>query len=131
MRFAAGALLLAGICTAALTAGPKGPALRTTQTVRRPGPFGPGGEVRALWVQRATLTSAPSVVALVETARAAGFNTLLVQVRGRGDAYYNSRLEPRGPALAGQHPSFDPLELVIATAHLAGLRVHAWINVNL
>ena len=52
-------------------------------------------------------------------------------MRGRGDAYYNSRLEPRGAALARQHPSFDPLELVIATAHHAGLRVHAWVNVNL
>ena len=88
-------------------------------------------EVRALWVQRTTLTSAPAIVSLVETAKAAGFNTLLVQVRGRGDAYYNSRFEPRGAALARQDRSFDPLELAIAAAHHAGLRVHAWVNVNL
>ena len=88
-------------------------------------------EIRALWVQRGTLTSAPAVTALIDQAKTAGFNTLLVQVRGRGDAYYNSRLEPRGPALARQDASFDPLELAIAAGHRAGLRMHAWVNVNL
>ena len=39
-------------------------------------------EVRALWVQRGTLTSAPAIAALVDTARASGINTLIVQVRG-------------------------------------------------
>ena len=113
---------VSAILLAAVMAGPTGPAPRTA---------GPAAEVRALWVQRTTLTSAPSVIALVESARAAGFNTLLVQVRGRGDAYYSSRLEPRGQALSRQDPSFDPLELVIAAGHRAGLRVHAWVNVNL
>ena len=88
-------------------------------------------EVRALWVQRTSLTSAQAVTSLVESAQAAGFNTLLVQVRGRGDAYYDSRLEPRGAALSRQDPSFDPLALAIAAGHRAGLRVHAWVNVNL
>ena len=88
-------------------------------------------EVRALWVQRGTLISAPSVVSLVQTAKANGFNTLIVQVRGRGDAYYISHIEPRGVPLLRQHASFDPLRLVLATAHQAGLKVHAWVNVDL
>lgn len=88
-------------------------------------------EVRALWVQRSTLTSAASVTRLIDAAKAAGFNTLLVQARGRGDAYYVSPLEPRGSALRRQNPSFDPLALAIVAGHHAGLRVHAWINVNL
>jgi uncharacterized lipoprotein YddW (UPF0748 family) len=67
---------------------------------------------------------------MVAAARAGGFNTLLVQVRGRGDAYYRSRLEPRAAELAAQ-PDFDPLAATIAQAHGAGLRVHAWIAVNL
>ncbi|HEV3214311.1 MAG TPA: family 10 glycosylhydrolase [Vicinamibacterales bacterium] len=113
-RFGACVLLLAAICTL-----PRG-------TLNAANP-----EVRALWVQRGTLTSAPAIVSLVETAKAAGFNTLVVQVRGRGDAFYNSRLEPRGGALAAQHSSFDPLELVVAVAHHAGLGVHAWVNVDL
>jgi uncharacterized lipoprotein YddW (UPF0748 family) len=91
----------------------------------------PAREVRALWVQRATLSSPGAIRTLVQSAKAAGFNTLLVQVRGRGDAYYQSRFEPRAAVLAKQSPSFDPLETVLAEAHPAGLRVHAWMNTNL
>jgi len=60
-----------------------------------------------------------------------GFNTLIVQVRGRGDAYYTSRHEPRPALLAKQPASFDPFALMIERAHRAGLKVHAWVNVNL
>jgi uncharacterized lipoprotein YddW (UPF0748 family) len=87
-------------------------------------------EVRALWVVRTSLTSPAAIETMVSAAKAGGFNTLLVQIRGRGDAYYQRGLEPRAPALAGQ-PAFDPLALAIARAHRAGLRVHAWVNVNL
>ncbi len=68
---------------------------------------------------------------MVRTARDHGFNTLLVQVRGRGDAYFTSSLEPRAAELQRQPASFDPLATVLAEAHEAGLRVHAWVNVNL
>src|SRR5688572_26220892 len=89
-----------------------------------------GSEVRALWVVRTALTSSAAVEAMVRSARDAGFNTLIVQVRGRGDAYYVGGLEPRPPALA-KHPTFDPLAEIIARARRAGLTVHAWVNVNL
>jgi uncharacterized lipoprotein YddW (UPF0748 family) len=88
-------------------------------------------EVRALWVTRASLTTPASIAALVESADSSGFNTLLVQVRGRGDAYFASTLEPRADSLTGQAADFDPLGSVIALAHARGLRVHAWINVGL
>jgi uncharacterized lipoprotein YddW (UPF0748 family) len=87
-------------------------------------------EVRALWVVRTTLTSPAAINTMVNAARASGFNTLLVQIRGRGDAYYQHGLEPRPPALAAD-PAFDPLATTIAIAHAAGLQVHAWVNVNL
>ena len=87
-------------------------------------------EVRALWVVRTTLTSPSAIATMVAAAQHGGFNTLLVQVRGRGDAYYQRGTEPRPAALAAQ-PDFDPLATVIAKAHEAGLKVHAWINVNL
>ncbi len=74
-------------------------------------------EVRAIWVQRASLTSPTSVLSVVEMAAAAGFNTLIVQVRGRGDAYYRTEREPRAVALAQQPASFDPLELMVERAH--------------
>jgi uncharacterized lipoprotein YddW (UPF0748 family) len=88
-------------------------------------------ETRALWVLRTSLGSTDSIDALVRTAREHGFNTLLVQVRGRGDAYFTSTLEPRAADLQRQPASFDPLATVLARAHKAGLRVHAWVNVNL
>ena len=90
-----------------------------------------GAEIRALWVTRASLTSPASVASLVTTAHTEGFNALLVQVRGRADAYYTSDLEPRAADLARQPASFDPLAAVLAAAHASGIRVHAWISLNL
>lgn len=85
-------------------------------------------EVRALWVVRSSITSPEGVDQVVADAKGAGFNTLIVQVRGRGDAYYRSRWEPRSPALAGQPESFDPLRRILDRAHAEGLSVHAWLN---
>ena len=84
-----------------------------------------------MWVTRGSLVSPERVAAMVRSAAASGFNTLLVQVRGRGDAYFASRVEPRAEALAGQPASFDPLAATLALARAQGLRVHAWVNVNL
>ncbi len=91
----------------------------------------PEGEVRALWVVRNTLTSPEKIYKMVESAATAGFNTLIVQVRGRGDAYYRSRWEPRAIELKDQPSDFDPLALTIAEAHRRGLKVHAWLNTSL
>lgn len=91
----------------------------------------PASETRALWVLRTSLRTPESIATLVQSARANGFNTLLVQVRGRGDAYYNGGLEPRAADLQRQPASFDPLAAVLAAARASGLRVHAWVNVNL
>ena len=90
----------------------------------------PSKEVRALWVTRATLSSPAAIAQMVRAAQNGGFNTLIVQVRGRGDAYYTSALAPRASELASR-PDFDPLAETIAVAARAGLRVHAWIVVNL
>ncbi len=89
-----------------------------------------GDEVRALWVTRATLSSSTAIAQMVRTARDAGYNTLIVQVRGRGDAYFASTIEPRASELAAR-PAFDPLAETISAAREAGLRVHAWVVVNL
>jgi uncharacterized lipoprotein YddW (UPF0748 family) len=91
----------------------------------------PAAEVRALWVVRNTLTSPEKIQKMVDGAAAAGFNTLIVQVRGRGDAYYKSRWEPRAIELKDQPLDFDPLALTIAQAHRRGLKVHAWLNTSL
>ena len=88
-------------------------------------------EVRALWVVRKSITSEAAIEKLVADAKAAGVNTLIVQVRGRGDAYYRSRFEPRSADLKGEPESFDPLAAVLQKAHRAGIKVHAWLNTHL
>jgi uncharacterized lipoprotein YddW (UPF0748 family) len=95
------------------------------QPVARP------SEVRALWVVRTTLTSPEKIRAMVQAAKDNGFNTLIVQVRGRGDAYYRSRKEPRAMELKDQPIEFDPLALTLSEAKQRGLKVHAWVNTSL
>lgn len=87
-------------------------------------------QTRALWITRTTLTSPDAIRQMVSAAQAGGFNTLLVQVRGRGDAYYNATIEPRASEIDAR-PSFDPLAVVLDQAHAAGMKVHAWVAVNL
>jgi uncharacterized lipoprotein YddW (UPF0748 family) len=70
------------------------------------------GDVRAHWVQRASLQSPESIRRMVATAAINGFNTLFVPARTEG----------RG---------FDPLMETIDAARERGLRVHAWLNVNM
>ncbi|MEK6281609.1 MAG: family 10 glycosylhydrolase [Acidobacteriota bacterium] len=88
-------------------------------------------EVRALWVVRTTLTSPEKIRTMVEAASNNGFNTLIVQVRGRGDSYYRSNREPRATELNGQPMDFDPLAVTLREANRRGLKVHAWLNTSL
>ena len=88
-------------------------------------------ETRALWVVRYSLTSPGRVDQVVDIATQLNVNTLLVQVRGRGDAYYASDLAPRAEELEAQPREFDPFLQVIQRAHRHGLEVQAWINVYL
>lgn len=88
-------------------------------------------DVRGMWVQRTSLVTPSSISAVVADARRAGINVLLVQVRGRGEAFYRSGVEPRATDLSRQRSDFDPLRQMLAEAHAAGIEVHAWVNVNL
>ena len=117
------AAALAIVCTLAVSLG-------ATAPDREREPDG-ATETRALWVLRTSLTSQQSIDALVKRARDSGFNSLFVQVRGRGDAYYRGGLEPVPADLQRQPSTFDPLASVLSAAGKSGLRVHAWINVNL
>lgn len=87
-------------------------------------------EVRALWVVRFTLTNEDRVREMVANADRAGFNTLIVQVRGRADAFYQSTLEPPGESIQAA-ADFDPLQLTIDEARQRGMAVHAWVNTHL
>lgn len=112
---------------------PLPPAVRDGEPTARPAPLEDAAlapTTRALWVVRTALVHPDSARAVVERAHRAGFNTLLVQVRGRGDAWFRSAREPRAEALSGAHPLYDPLQVVLGAARERGLAVHAWLNVH-
>jgi uncharacterized lipoprotein YddW (UPF0748 family) len=88
-------------------------------------------ETRAVWIVRYTLNSTGSVDRAVEIATQLNLNTLLVQVRGRGDAYYPSDLVPRAEQQETMPREYDPMTRMIERAHAQGLEVQAWINVYL
>jgi uncharacterized lipoprotein YddW (UPF0748 family) len=74
------------------------------------------------------MRTAAEVTQLVAEARAANFNAVIVEVRKRGDAYYNSSFEPKAADVAAD---FDPLAELLRQAHSTSagprLEVHAWI----
>jgi uncharacterized lipoprotein YddW (UPF0748 family) len=87
-------------------------------------------EYRAFWVDafHAGIKSPAEIDQLIRDVRAARANVLLVQVRRRGDAYFNCTVEPRAAELRKQ-PDFDPLACLIEAARAARPRieVHAWL----
>ncbi|HET6347572.1 MAG TPA: family 10 glycosylhydrolase [Candidatus Krumholzibacteria bacterium] len=89
----------------------------------------PNNEIRALWVVRDALTSPESITRLVDFATQTRFHILFVQVRGRGDAYYQSSLDPPAASLTAPLADFDPLRYLITLAHRNDIQVHAWLNV--
>jgi uncharacterized lipoprotein YddW (UPF0748 family) len=102
-------------------------ATKARVTRRRAAGLASPKEVKALWVPRHSLCSPAAIRTMVTQAQENGFNTLIVQVRGRGELYCAGP-EPRAEELAGQPQEWDPLEEVIREARAAGLSVHAWIN---
>jgi uncharacterized lipoprotein YddW (UPF0748 family) len=89
-------------------------------------------QYRALWVDgfHDGIKTKPQVDRLLADARRANLNALFVQVRKRGDAYFNRSLEPRSNDILGPL-GFDPLDYLVQRAHAAQprLEVHAWVNV--
>ena len=86
-------------------------------------------EIRALWVDafHDGIKTPAQVDRMIADARRGGVNTLLVQVRRRGDVYLGSP-EPLASDLA---PNFDSLRYLLDLAHSGSpwLEVQAWIPV--
>ena len=108
--------LLAGVC------------LWLSADIARADNGGDFADFRALWVSRyeySTISPA-GVQQVVANAASMGITDLIFQVRGSGDAYYDSNFEPRSERLSG---TWDPLQTAIDAAHSYGMNVHAWMNV--
>ena len=101
----------------------------------------PATEVRAVWLttnygldwprNRTSLeVQKRELIEILDSLKSHNFNTVLFQVRGRGEVLYRSRIEPMmsliAPAGPGQ-PPFDPLAFVVEECHKRGLACHAWV----
>lgn len=100
-------------------------------------------EFRAAWVASVHNINFPSkaglsaetqkgqIIQILDTAKRARLNALLVQVRPECDALYESDLEPWSRFLTGTQgvsPGYDPLAFFIAEGRKRGIGIHAWIN---
>ena len=84
------------------------------------------GPVDYMWVLRTSLIHPGDVPRVVARAKEMGVRGILVQVVGRGDAWYRSDRLPEPEPILGQDR--DPLGELLPLAHANGLEVHAWIN---
>ncbi len=60
-----------------------------------------------------------------------GLNTVIVHARPFGDAFYKSSFFPYSHIMTGTQGAdvgYDPMEIMIETAHSIGLRFEAWVN---
>ena len=99
-------------------------------------------DMRAVWISTVYSADYPSVtnneaaqkaefIEKLEQAQALGMNTVVVQVRPKGDAFYESDLNPWSAVLTGVQgvdPGYDPMGFMIQETHKRGMEFHAWMN---
>lgn len=99
-------------------------------------------EMRAVWISTVYNIDWPSTrnnesaqkqeyIKLLDKLKNIGINTVVVQVRPKGDAIYSSSINPWSEYLTGsqgKNPGYDPLPFLIDEAHKRGMDFHAWFN---
>lgn len=102
----------------------------------------PEEEMRAVWISTVYRADFPTVqnnaeaqkkefVQKLDQIQAMGLNTVVVQVRPKGDALYQSELNPWSDVLTGiqgSNPGYDPMQFMIEETHKRGMEFHAWMN---
>lgn len=92
-------------------------------------------EIRSVWVLPWDISSEAAVQEVVEKAVENNQNELLVEVRYRADALFDTSRgadrypnpEPRSYII--KEAGFDPLQSILQKAHASGLQVQAWVIV--
>lgn len=99
-------------------------------------------DMRAVWISTVYSADFPSTqndpdaqkiefVEKLDQAKALGLNTVVVQIRPKADAFYDSSLNPWSSVLTGiqgRNPGYDPMAFMIEEAHKRGMEFHAWMN---
>ena len=98
------------------------------------------GEYRAMWVSYLEWESfdfsgeeafRAGADEMMQNCAELGLNTVIAQVRPFADALYQSEVFPWSHLCAGaqgQDPGFDPLAILVESAHAHGLQLEAWLN---
>ena len=98
-------------------------------------------EMRGVWIsylefdhmlgEKSKETFQNNVIEMIQNCKEQNLNTLFVQVRSHGDAYYPSEYFPWSSHVSGKVGKtcdFDPLNVIIEQAKKQNISVHAWIN---
>ncbi|HET8829947.1 MAG TPA: family 10 glycosylhydrolase, partial [Pelobium sp.] len=105
-------------------------------------PIFPKKEMRAVWIASVFGLDWPQAVYGVEAQKkqytdyldkfkAMNINAVYFQVKGMGDAFYNSPYEPWSSSITGtrgKDPGYDVLKFMIDEAHARDIEFHAWMN---
>lgn len=70
-------------------------------------------------------------ISYLEKFKQLNMNAVFVQIKGMGDAFYNSPYEPWSAYITGtrgKDPGYDVLKFMIDEAHARNIEFHAWIN---
>ena len=119
------------------------PWLHSCKTLRSDPP--PKNEFRGVWIATVANIDWPdspnsswedqkkAYLEILDFYQRLNFNTVIVQIRTAGDAFYDSDLAPWSRYLTGMEgerpdTNEDPLNWLIETAHRKGFEFHAWLN---
>ncbi len=80
---------------------------------------------KCIWISRDELINKESIKSALTFASESGFNKVFLQVRGRGDAFYNSDIVVKNEVIDN---NFDPLKYAIELSDTLDIEIHAWIN---
>ena len=103
--------------------------------------YPPTKEFRSVWLTTVTNLDYPKtqgaqnqqneLINIIQNLKNNNFNTVVLQVRSRGDLLYPSAIEPWAKCLTGQlgkDPGWDPLQVAVEECHKRGMELHAWWN---
>ena len=78
-----------------------------------------------IWVNRESIIDTSSINSVLSFAHNNNINKIFFQIRGRGDALYESQLVPK---FEGLDSLFDPLHYVLEKTKNTEIEIHAWFN---
>ena len=80
---------------------------------------------KCIWIKSDSMQNKESIQNALIFAYEYDFDTVFLQVRYRGDAFYESDIVSKRNFV---DDNFDPLKYAIELGHSLGLEVHAWLN---